>query len=75
MGWLTVVGANAITRILAPTPNSHNEPLLALNAEPEEELATETAEQGNAFNEPPLESNAAPEGEQAAEIADQDDSK
>lgn len=70
-----MVGANAITQVLAPTPNSHNEPLLASNAEPEGEQATENADQDDTYNEPLLELNAAPEVEQNVGTADQDDSK
>ena len=70
-----MVGANAFTRVLAPTPNSHNEPLLTSNAEPEGEQASEPADQDDTYNEPLLESNAAPEVKQDAETADQDDSK
>ena len=34
-------GTNAIARVLAPTPNSHDEPLLEENAEPDGEQAAQ----------------------------------
>ena len=45
VGWLTVVDTNAISQVLAPAPNSHNEPLLEPKAAPKEEQAAEIADQ------------------------------
>lgn len=47
MGSLTVVGkiTNAISRVLAATPNSQNEPLLQSNTEPEGEQDAQATDQ------------------------------
>ena len=45
VGWLTLVGTNAIRRVLAPTPSSHNEALLEANAELDEEQAARATDQ------------------------------
>ena len=55
MGWLTIIDTSAATRVLAPTPNSHNVPLLEpdaeslheSNAEPDREQAVEAPDKGN----------------------------
>lgn len=45
MCWLTVVATNAITQILASSPNSHKEVLVDANAEADGEQAAQTADQ------------------------------
>lgn len=45
MGWLTLVGTNAIRRVLAPTPSSQNEALLEANAELDGEQAAQATDQ------------------------------
>lgn len=45
MGWLTVVDTNLLARVLAPTPDSQNAPLVESNAASEEEQAAEAADQ------------------------------
>ena len=46
MGWLTVVvDTNVLARILAPTPDSQNAPLVESKAASEEEQVAEAADQ------------------------------